>query len=135
VVPPTRPLQLLLVDDDRVTAGVLCTMLSDQPVRLTHTLDGSSVLQLLAAQSFDLALVDLRLPFITGWDIVHQMRGAGSTLPIYLISALYTEHDAPRDVIAAAGANGFLPKPIQRAALLELLARHNQPTQPQKITF
>lgn len=134
-MPPSRSIELLLVDDDRVTAGVLCTMLSDQPVRLTHALDGSNVLQLLTTQPYDLALVDLRLPLTTGWDIVHQIRGAGSTLPIYLISALYTEHDAPRSIVAAAGANGFLPKPIQRAALLELLARHKQAAQPQKITL
>lgn len=105
-------------------------MLSQQLVRLTHALDGRNVLQLLNAQSFDLALVDVRLPFTTGWDVVRQMRAAGSTLPIYLISALYTEHDAPQGVVAAVGANGFLPKPIRQETLLALLARHQQSAQP-----
>lgn len=128
-----RPLQVLLVDDDCATAGVICAMLSDQPARLTHTLDGTNVVQLLRVNQFDLALVDLRIPAGSGWSIITKIRAANSTLPIYLTTAQFTMQDAPFDRIAAAGANGFLPKPIRREALLALLARHKQAAQPQKI--
>ncbi len=100
---------------------------------MAHLCDGSNVAQLLQTQPFDLALVDLRLPRVHGLDVIRQMRRAGFSQPIYLISALYTEHDAPYDTIAAAGANGFLPKPIRQQALLRLLTAHSQAAQPQKI--
>jgi CheY-like chemotaxis protein len=128
-----QSLQLLLVDDDRVTAGLLHAMLERQSVRVTHALDGQNIIQLLSSQRFDLALIDLRLPLTTGWHVIREIRSEGWTLPIYLTSALYTDQNAPYDAITTADANGFLPKPIRREALLELLARHQQPSQPQKI--
>jgi CheY-like chemotaxis protein len=125
--------RILLVDDDPTMAGLVCAMLSGQPVQLTHAQDGSCVAQLLAEQPFDLALVDLRLPQVSGWEVARLMRFAEPHLRIYLITALHTEHDFPHDMLTAVGADGFLLKPIRRDTLLKLLACYQQAAQRQEV--
>jgi CheY-like chemotaxis protein len=128
----THPVRILLVDDDPTMVGLTCAMLAGQPVQLTHAQDGNCITQLLAEQSFDLALVDLRLPCISGWEVADLMRRTVPDLGVYIITALYTEHDFPYEMLNAVRADGFLLKPIRRNSLLALLARHQQGAQRQK---
>ena len=128
----THPVRILLVDDDPTMAGLVCAMLTGQPIQLTHAQDGNCITQLLAEQSFDLALVDLRLPRTSGWEVADLMRRTVPGLGIYLITALYTEHDFPYEMLTAVSADGFLLKPIRRNDLLALLARHQQRAQRQE---
>lgn len=124
---------LLVVDDDCRAAGLVQTMLCRQFVRVVHALDGQSALSLLRARSFNAALIDLRLPGLSGWEVARQVRDAGYTLPLWITSAQYTQADVPHRLLASVGAQGFLPKPIHHAALIAALGPHLQPADRQEI--
>lgn len=116
--------RLLVVDDDCSVASLVQAMLRGHPVHIFHALDGPSGLQLLASQPFDAALIDLRLPRMSGWEVAQRVRADGYTLPLWIISAQYTEADVPQPLLNAIDARGFLPKPLRRELLLSALRPH-----------
>jgi len=118
---PTAPdaaaaaVRILLVDDDpRIRTAV--TELIAQPGReMIQCGTGKEALQILAAGSIDLALLDIRLPDMTGLDILAQVRREGSAVRVIIVSA----DDQVDSAIAALrfGAYEYVRKPFEPAAL------------------
>jgi CheY-like chemotaxis protein len=113
--------QILIVDDEHMIVDMLSTFLR----LLGHeTVDAYSSRQAkdrLAYLEPDVVLLDIMLPDINGIDLCRELKGEPSTakLPIIMISA-----HAPPMIKEAneAGANGYLPKPINLQALRGALA-------------
>ena len=66
--------KILLVDDDEPFRRLMANELSNRGLKTTPTKDSELVNQLLARQEFDLALVDLRLSFESGLDILKLIK-------------------------------------------------------------
>ncbi|MCE4558213.1 response regulator [Roseateles cellulosilyticus] len=111
-------MRLLVVEDDAlIAAGVRDALLqADYQVDLLAA--GRQVAAVLADGVHDLLLLDLGLPDIDGLALVRQLREAGATLPILILTA----RDGLKDRVAGLhdGADDYLTKPFQ---LPELLAR------------
>ncbi|QYR53453.1 hybrid sensor histidine kinase/response regulator [Lysobacter soyae] len=108
--------RILLVEDDETVAEVLSGMLTQAGHHVAHAVHGLAALVELSARRFDLAILDLDLPAIDGFDLARQLRVSGFAGPILAVSAR-TDADAEtssRD----AGFNRFLRKPIRTADLL-----------------
>ncbi len=109
---------ILIVEDDESVARFLTRALSEAgyAVRVSH--DGSEALNILLASEFELVLLDVMLPGISGFEVCRSARSAGITIPILLITA----RDALEDKIEGldSGADDYIVKPFQ---LGELLAR------------
>lgn len=69
----------------------------------------------------DLALVDIRLPYISGLDIIRTIRSTADSkdIPVVAISVLSSRED--EDACLAAGASCFLPKPISMRKLSDAI--------------
>ncbi|MBB2974846.1 DNA-binding response OmpR family regulator [Microbacterium endophyticum] len=80
--------------------------------------DGALALQRVFDGAFDLVLLDVGLPSIDGFEVLHQLRGQGFTLPIIMLTA----RSSIRDTVDGldAGANDYIAKPFR---FDELLAR------------
>ena len=75
-------------------------------------------LKYLSTYSFDLLLLDMRLPQISGWDIAKILRGQyHCQTPIIAVTAHAMKGDRERSL--EAGCNDFITKPIQKETLLE----------------
>jgi diguanylate cyclase (GGDEF)-like protein/PAS domain S-box-containing protein len=113
--PAPQPLRILLVDDEpRIRAAV--QELIEQPEReIVEAGTGTDALRLLAAQHVDLALLDIRLPDMTGLDILEHMRRDGLDTRVIIVSA----DDQVDSAIAALrlGAYEYVRKPFEPAAL------------------
>jgi PAS domain S-box-containing protein len=75
------------------------------------------------ATPFDLCLLDIQMPGMTGYDIARQIRSAPapiSSIPMLAYSSS-TEGDAKKSM--EAGFDGFLPKPVRRVRLLQMMER------------
>jgi diguanylate cyclase (GGDEF)-like protein/PAS domain S-box-containing protein len=107
--------RLLLVDDDarvRQTMGALLA-LADREIVDCGT--GAEALALLASRAFDLVLLDIRMPDMTGLEVLAAMRAAGQRTTVIVVSG----DDCMDSAIAALhhGAHEYVRKPFEPAAL------------------
>ena len=119
-----RPLRTLVADDHAANRMVLQGVLQKAGHRVFVADDGEAALDALAASEFDIALVDLHMPGLSGVDLIRQLRvmeaGSPRRTPVVVLSA-----DATPEAVQActtAGARAFLTKPFVVARLLDVIA-------------
>lgn len=114
-------LRILLVEDEAELAASIIDFLESQGHRLDYAADGRQGLELALVGTYDVVLLDLRLPRLDGLEVCRELRATAERhLPILMLTA----RDTLDDKIAGfdAGADDYLTKPF---ALEELLLRCN----------
>ncbi len=109
---------LLLVEDDKQLADMVCQHLRSLPVKVTHCDNGDEACRLALSGDFDLVLLDLMLPGMNGLDICYAVRQRYPLLPIIMVTALDSEAD--RVMGLSQGSDDYLVKPF---SIRELKAR------------
>ena len=111
-------MRILLVEDDPLLGDGLTIGLRQSGFAVDRLKDGHSADLALQSEHFDLLVLDLGLPKMTGMEVLQRARSRGNTLPVLVLTA----RDATGDKIAGldAGADDYLVKPID---LDELSAR------------
>lgn len=117
--------RVLVVEDDAALSEVVCTFLGDEGYACTPAFSGTEAL-LLAGRTgageknlpFDLVILDLMLPGVSGEELIGRLRTAGMAAPVIVTSAKGALAD--RVGVLRLGANDYLVKPFD---LEELLAR------------
>ena len=114
-------LRVLFVDDDESIAGLLASELPRMGHDATVCRSPSEAADAVAKNSFDAAIIDLRMPGGSGWDVIDQLR-EHSPETDYVIS---TGHGSMDDAIRAIrmGAYDFLPKPVSLFEIASVLQR------------
>ena len=110
--------RLLIIDDDVDLARMLSEYLSPEGIELTTANTGNQGLTLARSQEFDLIILDVMLPGLSGFDVLKQYREAGGKTPVLMLTA--RGDDVDRIVGLEMGADDYLPKPFNPR---ELLAR------------
>jgi signal transduction histidine kinase len=104
--------QILVVDDNRANRELMTRHLRFEGYQVTLAEDGFRALELLQTQKFDLMLLDVMMPGMTGFEVLQAVRQTHSIteLPVILTTALGQSDD----VITGfkAGANDYVTKPI-----------------------
>ncbi len=110
----------MIVDDDRVTATLLQTLLSLDGFDVVHVNRGADVLARAEQERPNIFLIDFRLSDSHGTDIVAALRAtpAYQKTPIVMTSGMNVEQDALK-----VGANAFLIKPFDPAELPALFLK------------
>ena len=108
----------LLVEDDRQLSEHILSYLQEINLQVTHCAEGNTALQVALNNEFDIILLDLMLPGMSGLDICHAIRKHNPIVPIIIITALDTE--AERILGLDQGADDYLVKPF---SIRELQAR------------
>lgn len=103
------PIRILLVDDDRLALATMGAGLSSLGYAVTRADSGEAALALAAEQEFDLALLDIRMPGLSGIELCHLLHRRHE-LPSLFLSA-YGEREQITEAIRE-GALGYLMKPI-----------------------
>lgn len=117
VAPRTdRPRLLLVEDDDQL--GPLMARVLDEVYEVTLVADGGEALDIATSRTFDVMVVDRRLPTVDGVTIVETLRRTGTGVPLLILTALGTVQDKVRGL--DAGADDYLVKPFE---FEELFAR------------
>lgn len=109
------PAHILVVDDDDRIRTLLKRFLTDNGFIASLAADGEEARQLMASVEFDLLIVDVMMPGISGFDLTEKIRAA-SNVPILLLTA----RGLPEDRIAGLerGADDYLSKPFEPRELL-----------------
>ena len=109
-------MKILIVDDEKNIRDSLGRLLELEGMKNETAESGEKARELIGSRRFDLALVDLRLPGISGQDLVEWIRDEGFLLPVIMISA----HGEIQDAVRAmqAGARDFVEKPFDSNTLI-----------------
>jgi len=108
---------ILVVDDNASNRDLLSRRLVREGYRVTAVESGEAALTLTVAQGFDLVLLDLMMPGLSGFEVLCRLKADARTnhLPVVMISALDELDSAVRCI--AAGAEDYLPKPFNPVVL------------------
>jgi two-component system response regulator MprA len=109
---------VLVAEDDEGLGEVLARGLREQGYVVDLVPDGETAAAYLRFYSYEVAVLDWRMPRLSGLDLVRRLRRGGTATPVLILTA----RDAPADRITGldAGADDYLVKPFN---LDELLAR------------
>ena len=117
-------MNVLLVEDEAHVADFIARGLKAEGWVIEHAGDGETALDLIQRHAFDVVVLDLMLPGISGLDVCRKLRARRSVVPVLMLSAL----DATDERVAGlrVGADDYLPKPFdfdELVARIEALAR------------
>jgi DNA-binding NtrC family response regulator len=113
---------ILVADDERPIRLMLETGLALNGFRVTSVRTGDEAIRALSTGTFDLVLSDVYMPNGGGLDVVRAVRRTNAAMPIILMTAQGSVQAAVDAV--AAGANDFIGKPFEIAAVVGLLGRY-----------
>ncbi len=115
-----RGFHVLVVDDNEINRMVLTAFLTKYEIPYQEAKNGHEALKLIQKNNFNLVLLDIQMPGISGIDVVKRLHAECSSLPILIA---VTAHAFPeqREAILEAGFSDLLIKPITNDELLEKL--------------
>ena len=108
-------MKILLVEDDNEISAMLENFLSTENYDVTAVADGEEAVNRFEKGAFDLILLDLMIPRISGMEVMKRIR-ASSTVPIIIISAKDTDSD--KTLGLGLGADDYITKPFSVAEVL-----------------
>lgn len=117
-------LQILAVDDNAINLLVLDQLLSSLGHEVTQAASGADALDVLAERAFDLVLLDIQMPGMTGVEVLQQLRsalGPNRDAPVVALTADVTSGGRQRYL--DLGFTEHSSKPIQISELIEAVAR------------
>jgi signal transduction histidine kinase/ActR/RegA family two-component response regulator len=123
--PPLPKLRILVVDDAPVNAELMTILLERNGHSVHAVTGGAEAVETVAAERFDLVLMDLMMPEVDGLEAARRIRSEESAgnrprTPIIALSASVLETD--RVAALAAGMDGFAAKPVELPALRRAIA-------------
>ncbi len=112
-------IDILVIDDEPSVGDALSIVLGDQGYRVVVALNGRDGIELAKRERFSVAITDLRLPDMSGFDVLHYLKMNDPLCPVIVITA----HCTP-EVVAESkrlGALGVLSKPFFPSDILSLI--------------
>jgi len=120
---------ILLVEDNVINQILVQHSLSGYSLQLSVAGDGKRAIELLNKNYFDLVLMDLHLPDMSGYEIVKYMRKSlHLDTPVFALTALSMGNE--REACIAAGMNGYIAKPFSKKKLEEELNKNDTALNP-----
>jgi DNA-binding response OmpR family regulator len=114
--PLDRPVLVLLVEDDMVSAALMESLLDDAGYEVVSVTDGASALIEIGRRQFDLLVLDINVPTLNGLQFFEVMMQKGFDTPAVFITGSAAPEVEARSL--ELGAADFLRKPIRRETLL-----------------
>jgi CheY-like chemotaxis protein len=113
--------RVLLVEDNPINALLARALLTREGCAVDHALDGEEAIAATRVGTYDVILMDMRMPGLSGEATAERLRAAGVRTPIVALTANAFEDD--RRACLTAGMNDFLVKPLSPDALRAALTR------------
>ena len=118
---PTRdiPVKLLIIDDHKLFRSGLSNLLEHRDIEVTATGRGSEGLEILEKTAVDIVLLDLRMPDMSGLEVLRKIREKSIDTPVIMLTASSEE----RDLVEALklGAQGYLLKDMDPDELIKAI--------------
>ena len=109
--------RVLIVDDDASVRESLGKVLKRAGYEVTTAADGDEAATQFVPEQVDLVLLDLNLPFRSGWDVFERLTTQHPTTPLIIITGMPNQYQTA----LAAGVGALMEKPIDAPALLRIM--------------
>lgn len=123
LIGPGNPMKVLIVDDEPGMRVTLAEILEDEGYEVLTAASGEEAVARCAERSFDVVLMDVRMPGIDGVEAFRRIRRAKEQVRVILMSA-YSVQDLRR-LALEEGAVAFLPKPLDIEVVVRLISEVN----------
>jgi len=110
--------KILLLEDDDILNETITEFLEDNGYKITSVKDGYEAYDTIYENSFDLLLLDVKVPSMNGFDLLKELRERGNTTPAIFITSLNSIDDLTKGF--DSGCDDYIKKPF---VLKELLIR------------
>lgn len=111
--------RILIIEDDEEMRCLLEDFLKDEGFEANSAENGSEAFHKLATEPFDLVITDIRMPGLTGLDILSAVKRSQVEMPVIVITSFGGQEAYDRSL--ASGADGYLEKPIHFHKLRSLV--------------
>ena len=122
---------ILVVDDNEMNRDLLTRRLERQGYKVTVAVDGLQALEILDQADFDLVLLDIMLPVMSGYQVLEHLKADQSLNQIPVIIATSLDEADEKAKCLALGAEDYLTKPfnpvVLKSRVSDCLARHHLP--------
>ena len=115
---------VLLVEDEVPLAKLVCEYLEDEGFEIDHAVKASQAIQLLDKHDFDVLILDINLPDMSGFEMCKHIRQRGINIPTIMLTALHSLEDKEQGFLA--GTDDYLIKPFAMQELVMRLKALNQ---------
>lgn len=102
--------KVLIVDDEKETCDLILAYLRDKGFKVVAVRDGKSALDLMKVSTFDIAIVDLYMPEMSGIELLRELKKFSGDLQVVMVTAYGTIKDAVECM--KLGASDFITKPV-----------------------
>ena len=123
VLTPKKVPTILLAEDDPLSAGILVHRLEREGFEILHYLDGDQALEGALSNSVSLAILDVKMPGMDGFELLQRLRRVPAyyELPIMMLTSMGREEDITRGF--ELGADDYMVKPFSPVEVLARIRR------------
>ena len=129
-------MRILLAEDEKRMAAAVVALLKQEKYDVDHVEDGASALEALESGVYDVAVLDVMMPEMDGFEVARRARGRGVKTPILMLTAKSQLDDKVTGL--DSGADDYMAKPFQTRELLarlRALVRRNTGFQDEGLHF
>ena len=116
--------RVLVVDDKLENRSVIVDMLESLGFEMTEATNGQEGLQAAANGKFDLIITDLVMPELDGWEMIRRLRRLPALKGVTILASSASVFDLDQHKSLDAGADDFVPKPLEMDRLFQKIAQH-----------
>jgi two-component system, sensor histidine kinase and response regulator len=120
---PSRPLRVLVAEDNPVNQKILAALLVKEGHAVVLAQNGREAADYYRAETFDLILMDVQMPVMSGLDAAREIRSVKTSVHVPIVALTAHAMRGDREMCMAAGRDDYLTKPIGVAELRRLLGQ------------
>ena len=117
----SRNKKVLLVEDNAINKLVTQKFLSPYNIELVMISDGKEAYEALLENEYDVVLLDINIPSMSGYEIAKEVRDRGVNVPIIAVTA--SELSEIEERVYNIGMNDIIIKPFQKQKLIDTLSK------------
>jgi len=113
--------RILIVDDDRQYIAQLAELLEDEGLEVGFATNGSDALKMVQAVLYDIIILDINMPRMSGLDVLKELKESKSTK---MVPVLMSTGESDKETVVTAiklGADDYIVKPIDSNVLFDKL--------------
>ncbi len=112
--------EILVVDDEKDLVALMTKMLEFEGYNVTPAYNGYECLEKIKEKEFDLILLDIMMPGLSGWDVFNRVRKMGCVTKVIFVSVLEVS-EKRKNMLINEGLTGYLIKPFSDDELVEVV--------------
>ena len=128
--------KILVVEDNANSRKLLCAVLKNNGYEALEAADGLDALQVMDCEHVDLAVVDVMMPNMDGYELTRQLRKTWPTVPILMVTAKQTPADKRQGFVV--GTDDYMVKPVDEEEMvwrIRALLRRSQFVHDHQFSF